>query len=75
MRPGILLALLGIATGTAGSLAGTRLLRHLLWGVGETDPQTFVVAVSLLLMVASVASLAPALRISRLDPAETLRSE
>jgi predicted permease len=75
MRPGILLAVLGIAVGTAGSLAGTRLLRHLLWGVRETDPQTFVVAASLLLMVASVASLAPALRISRLDPAETLRSE
>jgi predicted permease len=75
MRPGILLALVGVAAGTAGSLAAARLLRHLLWGVSESDPATFIVTAALLLAVAAAASLAPALRILRLDPAETLRRE
>jgi len=75
MKPGIALAIGGIAAGTLVSFAAVRLLRHLLWGVGESDPLTFVTTASILLAVAVVASLAPALRILRLDPAETLRSE
>jgi hypothetical protein len=75
IKPGILLALAGVAAGIGGSLAATRLLRHLLWGVSATDPATFVFTAALLLLVAAAASLAPALRILRLDPAETLRSE
>jgi predicted permease len=75
MKPGILLAIAGIAAGTMVSLGAVRLLRHLLWGVGETDPVTFVTTASILLAVAAIASLAPALRILRLDPATTLRSE
>jgi ABC-type antimicrobial peptide transport system permease subunit len=75
MKPGILLAIAGIAAGTMVSLGAVRLLRHLLWGVGETDPVTFVTTASILLAVAAIASVAPALRILRLDPATTLRSE
>jgi predicted permease len=75
VKPGLLLALAGMAAGVAGSLAAVRLLRHLLWGVRETDPLTFAVTAGLLLLVAAAASLAPALRILGLDPAETLRSE
>ena len=75
VKPGIILAAAGLAVGIAGSLAATRLLRHLLWGVRETDPLTFGITAALLLLVAAAASLAPALRILRLDPAETLRSE
>jgi predicted permease len=75
VTPGILLAVAGIVAGIAGSLGAMRFLKHLLWGVKETDPTTFVLTAVLLLVVAVVASLAPALRILRLDPAETLRSE
>ena len=74
-KPGIWLGLIGVAAGIAGSLAAVRLLRHLLWGVRETDPATFAITAALLLAVATAASVAPALRILRLDPAETLRSE
>ena len=73
--PGMLLALAGVAAGFAGSLAAARLLRHLLWGVRETDPTTFALTAGILLAVAAAASIVPALRILRLDPAETLRSE
>lgn len=75
MKPGILLAVLGIAVGYVLSLAAVRFLAHLLWGVRPTDPVTFVVMAAILLLVAALASLAPALRILRLDPAQTLRSE
>jgi predicted permease len=75
VKPGLVLAILGIVVGAAGSLAAARLLRHLLWGVSETDPVTFVSTAALLFVVALLASAAPALRILRLDPAATLRNE
>jgi putative ABC transport system permease protein len=75
MKPGILLALLGAAVGYLLSLAAVRFLEHLLWGVRPTDPLAFAAAAATLLLAAAVASLAPALRILRLDPAQTLRNE
>lgn len=75
MKPGILLALAGIGAGYALSLVAVRFLRHLLWGVRPTDPLTFLTMAAILLLVAALASLAPALRILRMDPAQTLRSE
>src|ERR1035437_352064 len=75
MKPGILLALLGGGAGYLLSLAAVRFLEHLLWGVRPTDPLTFAAAAATLLLVAALASLAPALRILRLDPAQTLRNE
>jgi predicted permease len=75
MKPGILLALLGAAAGYLLSLATVRFLEHLLWGVRPTDPLAFAAAAATLLLAAALASLAPALRILRLDPAQTLRTE
>jgi ABC-type lipoprotein release transport system permease subunit len=43
--------------------------------VRETDPVTFGATAAILLLVAALASLAPALRILRMDPAEMLRNE
>jgi putative ABC transport system permease protein len=74
-RPGILLSLSGIATGLILSLLATRLLKSLIWGVKGTDPATFVVVALLLLAVATLASIVPALSLARIDPAQTLRSE
>jgi ABC-type lipoprotein release transport system permease subunit len=51
-----------------------RFLEHLLWGVRPADPVAFAAA-AVLLLAAAMASLAPALRILRLDPAQTLRNE
>jgi len=75
MKPGILLALLGAGAGYLMSLASVRFLEHLLWGVRPADPIAFAAAVAILLLTAALASLAPALRILRLDPAQTLRNE
>jgi predicted permease len=75
MRPGILLSLAGVGAGLGLSLVAVRFLRSMLWGVRATDPATFAATAAILLAVAALASLAPALRILRVDPSETLRSE
>jgi predicted lysophospholipase L1 biosynthesis ABC-type transport system permease subunit len=75
VRPGILLSLVGIGAGLGMSLVAVRFLRAMLWGVRATDPVTFAATSAILLLVAALASLAPALRILRMDPSETLRSE
>jgi predicted permease len=75
VAPGVLLAAAGVVLGGAASLAAVRLLQSFLWGVTPSDPMTFVMVVITLLTVAFLASLVPALRVLRLDPASTLRSE
>ncbi len=72
---GIALSLAGIAAGCALAAAATRLLRAVLFGVSSTDALTFVAVAVGLLLTAAVASILPALRITRLNPAETLRHQ
>ena len=71
--PGIVLALTGTAIGIAASLAFVRLLQHYVWGVSTTDPVTFGIVIATLLAVATIASVVPALKILRMDPATILR--
>ncbi|HTS11093.1 MAG TPA: ABC transporter permease [Candidatus Limnocylindrales bacterium] len=72
---GARLALIGVAIGVAASLAVTRLMASLLFGVSATDPVTFVVVAVLLPAVALLASYIPARRAMRLDPNTALRYE
>jgi predicted permease len=71
--PGIALATAGTALGIPASLAFVRLLQHYVWGVSITDPMTFVSVALLLLAVAAVASVIPAMRILRFEPAAVLK--
>jgi ABC-type antimicrobial peptide transport system permease subunit len=73
--PGVTLAGMGVAIGAAAAFAVVRLLQSFLWGVTTTDPLTFVAVIVTLLAVAFFASVIPALRVLRLDPAFTLRSQ
>ncbi|MGH9410322.1 MAG: ABC transporter permease, partial [Vicinamibacterales bacterium] len=73
--PGMLLAAVGIIIGAASAVAVVRLLQSFVWGVTPSDPLTFTIVVATLLIIALVASLVPALRVLRLDPAATLRAE
>jgi predicted permease len=75
VRPGVLLAAIGVAAGYVLSRIAVKWMEHMVWGVRPTDPMTFVGAAAILLLVAVVASLVPARRILRLDPAETLRDQ
>jgi ABC-type antimicrobial peptide transport system permease subunit len=73
--PGLFLALAGVAAGCAIAAVSVRVFEHLLWGVTATDPLTFTSVALGLVLVAGFASLIPALRITRLKPADTLRED
>ncbi len=75
VREGALLATMGAGAGMAASLLATRLIRGLLYGIGVTDPATFVAVPLLLTAVALVASYVPARRATRVDPMMVLREE
>jgi ABC-type lipoprotein release transport system permease subunit len=55
------------------ALATTRVLGSLLFGVSPTDPFILAGATLVLVLIAALASYAPARRASRVDPAEVLR--
>ena len=66
---------IGLAVGTAGALAATRVLSGFLYGVSATDPATFVAVAALLSLIAVAAAVLPAQRAARVDPAIILRTE
>ncbi|MFH1573074.1 MAG: FtsX-like permease family protein, partial [Acidobacteriota bacterium] len=72
---GLRLALGGIALGVAGSAAANRYLASRLYGVGGFDLLTFVIVTGTVIVVALLASSAPAWRASRVDPMIALRYE
>ena len=75
VRQGMGPVLAGVALGAAGALAGGRVLRSLLFGVGAADPLTYALVTGFLLAVALTASYLPARRAARADPMVALRNE
>jgi predicted lysophospholipase L1 biosynthesis ABC-type transport system permease subunit len=72
---GLMLALMGVAAGLAGSVLVARLMKSLLYGIGANDPATFLVVPLLLILVALLASYIPARRATLLDPMAVLREQ
>jgi ABC-type antimicrobial peptide transport system permease subunit len=75
MRRAVIRAAVGVALGVVGALVAARAMRSLLFGVGATDPVSFVGVVVLLLVVAVAATLVPALRASRVSPLVAIRTD
>jgi len=67
--------LAGVGIGIAGALALTRVLTSLLFQVSASDPFTFTVVSLLLISVAAIASLAPAVKAASVNPVIALRHE
>jgi ABC-type antimicrobial peptide transport system permease subunit len=72
---GARLGLIGVVLGLLGAMALSETMNSLLFGVAGTDPLTYVIIGAILLAVTIGASWVPALRASRMDPVEALRSE
>jgi putative ABC transport system permease protein len=72
---GARLALVGIAIGVGGTLAVTKILASLLYGVTATDPATITVVALLISCVVLLACHIPALRATRVDPIVALHEE
>jgi putative ABC transport system permease protein len=70
---GLGLALAGVLLGLLAAIALTRVMTSLLFGVGSTDPATFVTVALLILAVAGLACYVPARRASKIDPMVALR--
>ena len=66
---------LGLVIGLACALAGSRLLRSLLFDISPNDPATFVIISLMLAFVAALASWLPARRATKVDPLVALRAE
>ncbi|MFZ0522997.1 MAG: ABC transporter permease [Candidatus Acidiferrales bacterium] len=75
LRETLILMLIGIAVGVPIALAGTRLIRTMLFGLGAVDPVALVAACAILTAIAAAASYIPARRASQVDPMIALRYE
>jgi len=75
VRPALLLAAAGSIIGIAASLAATRMIRTMLFGISNLDAITYASVVILLLVTAALAAWAPARRAAGVDPVRALRAE
>lgn len=75
LNHGMKMALSGVGLGLIAAFALTRLLTKMLFGVSANDPLTFSAITVLLLAVALLACLLPALKATHVDPLLALRDE
>ena len=75
LRRGLVLVIAGLGVGIVAALAGSRILSHLLFGIGAMDPLTYVVASVAIVTVALGASYLPARRAAGVEPMVALRGE
>jgi ABC-type antimicrobial peptide transport system permease subunit len=68
-------ALLGTAGGLGCALMASRALSSFLYGTSTRDPWVFALAIALLALIASAASLLPAWRASQIEPMEAIRCD
>ena len=75
MREILLLVAIGVAIGVPVTLAGSRLISNMLFGVPATDSMSLIASVAVLLAVGLLAGYLPARRASQVDPMLALRYE
>jgi predicted permease len=73
IEEGLMLSLLGVAVGMAGSFLLSRLLEGMLFGISGSDPSASLITTCVLMLVSALASFLPALRAMRVEPVRALR--
>jgi ABC-type antimicrobial peptide transport system permease subunit len=75
LSEGAMLAIVGVAIGTLGSVFATRLVQSWLFEIARGDPMTFLAVALGLVVVSLVASFVPARRAMQVDPIIAMRGE
>jgi ABC-type antimicrobial peptide transport system permease subunit len=75
LKDGLLTAGTGLILGVAVALGAARWLEPLLLDVSARDPWLLSISAGVLLIVAGIASLIPALRASQIAPVDALRQD
>lgn len=75
IRQALIIALSGIAVGSAGALGTTRFLKSYLFHTSAMDPIALLVVSGVFAVVTLAAALTPAVRAAKVDPAVALRYE
>jgi ABC-type antimicrobial peptide transport system permease subunit len=75
VRPGLKLTAVGVGAGIVLSWFAGKLIQDLVWGVPVRNARTYLSAAVIIAIIAAVASVLPALRLVKLDPARTLRED
>lgn len=75
LRRSLALTAAGALVGLAGAAAVSRLIESLLYGVSPVDTATYALTAGLMLAVAAMTTMLPALRAARTDPVEAIRSD
>ena len=75
LREAVLLTLAGILVGVPCTLAATRLVTHMIFGLSTADPITLISASLILLIAGTIAGYLPAVRAMKLDPMTALRHD
>jgi ABC-type antimicrobial peptide transport system permease subunit len=75
LRDAILLTAVGIAVGIPCTLAATRLIAQMIFGLSPADPATLATASLILLLVGTLAGYWPALKAMKMNPVTALRHD
>ncbi len=75
LKQGLGVAMLGCVAGLALAVGLSKVLTGMLFDVSPTDSMSYITVAALVLIIAAIASVLPALRAARLDPMKALREE
>ena len=75
LRQAVLLAAIGVVVAMPVTLALSRLMQGVIYGITPHDPLTMIGAAVLMIAVAALAAWIPARRAAKIDPMEALRYE
>jgi predicted permease len=74
-RSALTLTALGLAAGVPAAAGATKIMTHMLYGVSRADPATYAAAATLIALVTVAATVGPARRAMRVNPASALHTE